>query len=232
MNKPAILSRAQVRRVDQVAVERFAISGLVLMENAGRATADLLEQLGIEGRVLICCGTGNNGGDGFVLARQLDGRGYNVEVIVSGPDSKLRGDAAANFEVIQRSGISCRTLVEQVGRRQFAEAANGADWVVDALLGTGARGEPRAPLDRAIAILNEADTKRLAIDLPSGLDADSGEASGAVFRADHTATFVAEKPGFAREPGCRLTGVVHVLGIGLPSAIWELDEFRRPSDRG
>ncbi|MFV1964302.1 MAG: NAD(P)H-hydrate epimerase, partial [Pirellulaceae bacterium] len=169
------LSRRQARLVDQRAIDEYAMFGVVLMENAGRGCADTLCELGVDGPVVLCCGSGNNAGDGFVIARHLDLRGKAVSVLLWSQPHKLRGDAAHNYEVLRRSGVP---IVDCAGSGEEAFLAPhlaGADWIVDALLGTGAQGEPRAPLDRVIRLLNRQPVRRLAVDLPSGLDCDTGQ---------------------------------------------------------
>ncbi len=209
------LDRDQVREVDRRAIEEYGMSGLVLMENAGRGCTDKLCELGAAGLVVICCGRGNNAGDGFVIARHLDLRGMSVRVVLVCRPGDLRGDAAANYEILSKCHIPIAVL-DTADDERFEEAICGAEWIVDALLGTGARGEPRPPLDHVIRRANEAPAKKMAIDLPSGLDCNTGQAAKHTFRADHTCTFVAAKTGFAAEPAKRSIGQVHVLDIGAP----------------
>src|SRR3954466_9329207 len=104
MDNP-ILSRDQCREIDRVAIEQYDITGLVLMENAGRSCVDVLERLGIDGPVIILCGKGNNAGDGFVIARHLEIRGYTCQVFLLCPPHELRGDAAINYAILQKSGM-------------------------------------------------------------------------------------------------------------------------------
>lgn len=210
------LSREQVRRVDRRAIEDFHLPGIVLMENAGRGCADLLRFLGITGRVVICCGKGNNGGDGFVIARHLDNAGVDVEVLVFAPLDEITGDAGINLAVVQASGIPLQSW-SQTPRpldldRHFADA----DWIVDALLGTGFQGEIREPFRTVIAAVNRASGSVLAVDLPSGLDCDTGFAGEYCVRASHTATLVARKRGFENPASVEFTGIVHVIEIGVP----------------
>lgn len=196
------------------------MSSLVLMENAGRGLCDVLESLGIAGPVAIGCGGGNNGGDGFVLARHLDLRGFAVRVGLWRNPEKLTGDAAANCRILMKSGIPVEVF-EQHDAVRIARFLDGAAWIVDALLGTGARGEPRPPFDRAIDAINAAPAPKLAVDIPSGLDCDTGAAAAHTIRAFHTCTFVALKPGFLSPGAGEYTGAVHVLAIGAPRALIE-----------
>ncbi len=206
------ISREQARLVDRRAVEEFHMPSIVLMENAGRGVADVLCALGIAGPVTICCGAGNNGGDGAVVARHLDLRGYSVRVLLFAERDKLRGDAATNFRILEASGVP----IEQPGAADVDNRLAGSAWVVDALLGTGARGEPRAPLDRVIERIN-------ASQYPSGLDCESGIAASHTIRAAHTCTFVANKIGFLAPGAAAYTGALHVLDIGAPRKL--IDEI-------
>lgn len=215
------LSRAEVREVDRRAIEDFGVPGVVLMENAGAGAARLLESLGVTGPVAIACGKGNNGGDGFVIARHLECAGHTVKLILACRPEEIRGDAAVNLAIAQRSGlvIECLAASDQAA---WERALAGADWIVDALLGTGASGAPTGPIATAIAAINAVRARGvarvLAVDLPSGLDCDTGAAAGACVRADATATFVARKRGFDAAGAAAFTGPVHVIGIGAPRA--------------
>jgi len=217
------LNRQQSQEVDRRAVSEFGMTGLVLMENAGRGLADTLCGLGIDGPVVVCCGRGNNGSDGFVLARHLDLRRRPVRVALWAAPDALQGDAAANFAILARTDVPIEIFG---GQHQHADASlaallDGADWIVDALLGTGSRGAPRPPLDAVIDTLNAHPTHKLAVDLPSGLDCDTGVASRHTIRAQHTCTFVAQKPGFLAPSAAAYTGEVHVLDIGAPRKLVE-----------
>jgi len=219
-----ILNRDQCREVDRRCVEEYGLPSIALMENAGRGTADWLRSLGISGRVLICCGAGNNGGDGLVVARHLDAEGFDVAVMLWVPPEKLKGDAATNYQVLAKSGvgIECPDSPEATS---FRERLAAADWVVDGLLGTGARGEPRPPLDRVIEAINGRAGKTLALDVPSGLDCDTGEAAGKTIRASHTATYLANKPGLSQPSAAEYTGEIRVLTIGAPRRL--IDEVAK-----
>jgi NAD(P)H-hydrate epimerase len=213
------LSREQVRAIDRRAIEEFGVPGVVLMENAGRGAAEVLLSLGARGPVVVCCGKGNNGGDGFVIARHLDNRGVPVRVLLFTRPEALTGDAAINCEIVRRSAISFdvrdgATVDGEALRRELA----AAEWVVDALFGTGLAGPVRAPFDAVIAAINASGAKVLAVDIPSGLDCDSGQPLGATVRADHTVTFVAQKLGFAQPAARECVGQVHVADIGAPRA--------------
>lgn len=212
------LSCAQVRDVDRRALEEYGLPTLVLMENAGRSASHLLDSLQVAGPVAIVCGKGNNGGDGLVMARHLQSRGHDVRVLLASPPSAFQGDAALFLQVVQRAEIPCVDLSEQpadVWRQQLNHAA----WIVDALLGTGLKGPVRGTFAEIIATINRSSAKVLAIDLPSGFDADAGRPEGLCIRATVTGTFVARKIGFDQSGAEFWTGRVHVLDIGLPWAL-------------
>src|SRR5213593_2836501 len=132
------LTRDQVRELDRRAIEEYGMSGLVLMENAGRGCVDMLCELGCKGPVVVVCGKGNNAGDGFVIARHLDLRGVRVKVLLLGPPDELQGDAAANYTIMQRSGLQIVALSRQFSVTVIDSELAGFEWIVDALLGTGA----------------------------------------------------------------------------------------------
>jgi NAD(P)H-hydrate epimerase len=213
------LSRTEVREIDRRAIEEYGMSGLVLMENAGRGCVDVLCEVGCHGPVVTVCGKGNNAGDGFVIARHLDLRGVPVKVVLIGAPEDLRGDAAANFSILSRCGVPIIDLSKRFDPAMFAGELSGAEWIVDALLGTGATGAPRPPMDETIRQMNAAKAKRLAVDLPSGLDCDSGEPAEPTFRADHTCTFVAAKIGFTNPKAVSFLGQLHAVHIGVPRRV-------------
>jgi NAD(P)H-hydrate epimerase len=219
------LTREQSRQLDRRAIDECGIPGMVLMENAGRGTVDVLERLGISGPVVILCGKGNNAGDGFVIARHLEIRGHAAKVLLLFPPSELTGDAATNFAILETTNVPIVELAaERAGSsptpdvlmNQLAQNARGADWLVDAMLGTGARGEPRPPFDAAIDWMNAQPARKLAVDLPSGLDCDTGQPAVHTVRADHTCTFAAMKVGFTKSAAKEFTGTIHVCDVGVP----------------
>src|SRR5262245_38442957 len=161
------LSRDEVRAVDRRAIEEFGLPGVVLMENAGRGTADVLLRLGVRGRIVLCCGKGNNGGDGFVIARHLDNQGVDVAIHLFARPEDLTGDAAINYRVVARSGLPFTahpgpSADEATLRGEFARA----EWIVDALFGSGLVGPVRPPLGAVIRLMNASGKRILAVDIP------------------------------------------------------------------
>ncbi len=209
------LTREQARRIDRLAEQQLGLPSLVLMENAAiNATAaiiDLLDdRLGIgpaDARVAVVCGGGNNGGDGYAIARHLHTWGAAVTLYAAKPIDELKGDAATNAAVCRNMRLP---IVENPDNRPKV------DLVVDALLGTGFHGEVRPPIDRWIRWINERSGPAVvAIDVPSGLDADRGKPADPTIRADLTVTFVDEKAGFASPEAATYLGHVRVAEIGV-----------------
>jgi NAD(P)H-hydrate epimerase len=208
------LTREQVREIDRRAIEDFHIPGIVLMENAARAIVDVALQMlpPVKGpAVHVVCGGGNNGGDGFAVARHLQNRGIDVTAIAIFDPGRLKGDAATNWKIIKAMKIPIEDE-EKI-------AVQPADLIIDALFGTGLQAAPRDAY--AIRVMNESRKPVLAIDLPSGLDCDSGLPFGECVRATRTVTFVAEKAGFANPASKQFTGEITVGCIGCPRELIE-----------
>jgi len=212
------LTREQVRRVDDLAIHRYGISGLVLMENAGRNAAAIIGRAyGPAGRAVIFCGTGNNGGDGCVIARHLHNAGWPVRVVLAGDMSRMTPDASANYRIIEAMGLAPLVAVDATTQQAAASSVTPQEIAVDALLGTGFSGEVRSPLAELIHAINAASKRAVvAVDLPSGLDCDTGMPGRATIRADLTITFVARKRGFDSLEAVPYLGRVEVVDIGAP----------------
>jgi len=220
MEKP-IATRDEIRAFDRYAIEALGLPGIVLMENAGRQIAEAARAM-LAGRkkprVVILAGPGNNGGDGFVVARHLAMAGIRAEVALLAPREKIVGDADTNLRVLEAMGFQIRVLAGKVEamlgelRPMLAEA----DLVVDGMLGTGTRGEIREPYASAIGAVNDARRPVLAIDIPSGLDPDTGKPLGPTIRATKTVTLAAVKVGFRKPGAAEYTGEVVLADIGVP----------------
>jgi NAD(P)H-hydrate epimerase len=196
------------RALDEWAIGERGISRLELMERAGSGLANAVAGMSAGGRIAIVCGKGNNAGDGFVCARVLRERGHDVQVLLLGAPDELRGDAQANWE----------RLPGEAGEPFEALRLEGCSVVVDAILGTGFSGEAREPAAAAIAAINAVRGARIvACDVPSGVDASTGEVHGPAVKADVTVTFHAAKPGLWIAPGKAHAGEVIVVDIGIPA---------------
>lgn len=217
-----VLSVDQIRDVDRVAVERYRMNSLVLMENAALGCVNWIESRFPErDSAVILCGNGNNGGDGLAIARHLRVSGWSCKVVVLGPAEKMSADARANFEIL-RAGGGCELLVwnETLDATQLSacvqEWIDSGSLIVDAMLGTGAAGAPREPMGAWINWANNSSASRVAIDIPTGWDATTGLMSKNNFKAEATLTFVALKPAMAKPAARKLLGEIVVLPIGIP----------------
>lgn len=240
------LSRDEVRELDRWAIDGWHVPGVVLMENAGRGTAELLMRLNPECRpVLIICGPGNNGGDGFVIARHLEIHGWPVRVWLIAPSTerpasvirlgispRLSKDCETNFRIFARAEFDVSFIdptPSAVRDRQLKGLADelheASGWVVDALFGTGLDRPLNSPFDEVVAAVNASGSPVLAVDIPSGLDCDTGRPLGPTVRATDTATFVAWKKGFLQPDAKPWVGRVHVIDIGAPKRL--VDQFRQ-----
>jgi NAD(P)H-hydrate epimerase len=228
-DRPRALAREELRAFDRRASAELGIPPAILMENAGgNAAREALALLAERGgdpaaaRAAILCGGGNNGGDGYVVARHLRIAGAAVEVFSAVPRERLSGDAALFRAIVERMGIPVESIDPGEGDPGEGLAAQAARWgradlLVDALLGTGFRGELRADLARILSAANAlSGPLRVALDLPSGLDCDTGQPAQATFRADLTVTFVARKLGFDAPAAQPYLGRVVVAEIGSP----------------
>lgn len=191
----------------RAAEEAYEGPTLDLMERAGTAVADdLLGRFAVMSRFCVWCGTGANGGDGFVVARRLRQGGKDVEIVLVGSEGKVEGDTAENLRRAKELGI------------RFVETGRSADMLVDALFGTGFTGAPRRDAAAAIEEVNAIDAPVVSVDVPSGVDASTGEVQGVAVRAERTLTFHGRKVGLAVAPGLFHAGEVEVVDIGLEHA--------------
>ena len=222
----------EVRAIDRSAIDGLGVSSNVLMENAARGACDvvlaLCDELEVQlrgSRMLIACGRGNNGGDGLALARHLLIRDVDVRCVLVDTRDMLAEDARTQLSMLE--ALDTRRVVDL-----DAAMTLGGDYVmvIDALLGTGAHGAPRAEYARALEWLDGLSGLRIALDVPTGLDADTGRAHTPVFRADVTVTMAAVKPGLLLNDGNALSGRVHLVHIGIPPSsypparCWLLDD--------
>lgn len=207
--------------MDRIAIEEMGVPGVVLMENAGlRVLEAMSARLGsVAGlQVVVAAGRGNNGGDGFVVARHLANLGAEVTCLLAAPQDQLTGDAKVNADAALRCGLPVREVLRAEDIPSAAEALRGADVIVDALLGTGISGKVRQPIAGVIEAINASRAKVVAVDLPSGTNSDTGEVCGSAVRADWTVTLALPKRGLFLYPGADYAGEVFVGDIGMPHA--------------
>ena len=218
-----IATAEEMRRADRRATDRYGVPSLLLMENAGRGAVDALERvLGPVGsrRIAVVCGKGNNGGDGFVVARHLIGRGARVSTWLVGRAADVQGDARVNLDALQRAGERVAEAPDAAGDafgRLRAELGD-ADLVVDALLGTGVRGSATGAVAAAIEAINAVGRPVVSLDLPSGLPSDGEAPAGPVVRARATVTFGLPKLGLVQPDGVAHAGRVEIADLGIPRA--------------
>ena len=229
------LTAAEMREVDRLTTERFGVASLQLMEAAGQSVAEVfLEQFGhrsagAPGRICVLCGKGNNGGDGFVVARHLREEAEQVEVYLLAKSEELRGDAAKNFTRWQAAGGNVTVIANEAEWEKAWVKIAGAEVLVDALVGTGIRGPVQGLLAQAIEDVNRLSRNAtaarpawiVAVDTPSGLPSDGEPANGPVLRAHLTVTFTAPKIGQLISPDASCCGQLVVRGIGSPEALAE-----------
>ena len=215
-----VTTASEMRELDRWTIEELGIPGVVLMENAGRATAALiLERVQSRpARASIFCGSGNNGGDGYVIARHLTEAGVAVRVFLCAPRARISGDALLNLQILDRLEVEVVEIRDAAELDAHRHSIAVGDVVVDALLGTGLSSEVRGLYRAVIEALDGYEGLRVAVDIPSGLDSDTGQVLGVAFRADMTVTYGFLKHGHLHHPGAGLSGEVHLVDIGIPAA--------------
>jgi hydroxyethylthiazole kinase-like uncharacterized protein yjeF len=225
-----ILNTVQMREADRRTIEEVGIPSVVLMENAGRQVVAAVESFYsdlLERAIAVVCGRGNNGGDGFVVARTLHQRGADVSVFLIGQVSQIRGDARINLEVLGRLGVTVVEVAdEQAWELHFSEVAQ-SDLIVDAIFGTGLSGPLSGMLETVVADLNASGIPIVAIDLPSGMSADTADLPGETIDAAVTVTLAAAKLPLVLPPAEAKAGDVVIADIGIPSGVIDAVEGPR-----
>jgi NAD(P)H-hydrate epimerase len=222
-----VCTAAQMREIDRTAIEDYGVPGVVLMESAGRGVAEVIAALRPprDLRVVVLAGSGNNGGDGYVVARHLIARGARVVTCLCSPREKIGGDALVNLRILERMGAELRSLVTEEELARAETSFTHAQVIVDALLGTGLQSEVRGQFRRVIERANRCSALKVAVDIPSGLHSDTGQILGLAFSADHTVTFGYPKLGLVTHPGAERAGELHLCDIGIPAGIEGTKEF-------
>lgn len=222
MERPfPVLSVEQLRDLDRRAVSEWGIPIRTLMENAGRAVADeslkFLSESGMAQpwKILILCGSGNNGGDGLVAARLLHQKGISVQTLLLKPAERFKNEPLDNFEELRRLQIPWAQIPDGAWKPE-----SGTSLLIDALLGTGFKGPADAKTAGVIEAANASGIPVIAVDVPSGLDADRGTAEGLCIRAKRTVSLAAMKKGFLNAASRQWTGEVTVKDIGFPKEIF------------
>ena len=215
----------EIRNLDREAIEKFKIPDAILMENAGQAVYFVIHnEFGIQGkRFIIFCGIGNNGGDGFVVARKLLSNGGMVTVFLLGDSEKLTGCAKANFDILSTLPIHIERLTSV---EQITSSLINCDAVVDAIFGTGLARDIGGIYKEVIELINESGTTVFSVDIPSGVNGDTGQIMGYAVRADYTITFGLPKLGNVLFPGFDLGGKLYVTHISFPPSLYNVDTIK------
>jgi len=224
MKQKLLATARQMRAIDRAAIEELGIPGVVLMENAGKGTVDIISRrLGdLAGReIVIFAGPGNNGGDGFVIARHLHQLGAVPHVVLAAPVDRVNGDAAVNLAIVEALPIEITMLLAGDDFLKIRPLVQGASLLVDALLGTGLARDVSGHYSGIISLINDSGQEILAVDIPSGLNSDTGQPQGACVRADLTASYGLLKLGQVVYPGADFCGDLHLVDIGIPPHIVE-----------
>jgi len=211
-----------MREVDRRTIEEFGVPGAVLMESAGMRIAEFIfSRFPKESRIVVLTGPGNNGGDGLVAARLLAQVGYSVSLWSTVKSGGYKGDAALNDKFLLKTHFPYQRLSQSADIEQFGHDLNSADLLVDALLGIGTDRDVEGLLAELIAAINSNTVPVLAVDIPSGINADSGNIMGSAIKADWTVTFAAPKAGLMLYPGAGMAGEVVIGAINIPAALYE-----------
>ncbi|MDP6178885.1 MAG: NAD(P)H-hydrate epimerase, partial [Desulfatiglandales bacterium] len=217
-----LVRASEIQEMDRLTIEEMGIPGVVLMENAARgATKIFLDHFAPadHSHVLILCGSGNNGGDGFVMARYLHEAGLKVTVMVLSESNKISGDALINFEVIKHMHLKILEVPRQEEWVQRRQVMKGSDFLIDGILGTGLNSPVRAFYGQVIEGVNSSGKPVMSIDIPAGLNADTGQIMGVAIKADLTVTFGFPKVGQLVFPGAEIVGRLTRVDIGIPDNV-------------
>ena len=217
MGMGLVLTAAQMRAVDRAAIDRLGLPGLVLMENAGRGVVEAIARVQPRlagARVAVVCGAGQNGGDGFVIGRHLANRGADVRLYLVAPRARVAGDARVFLEVAENQGLSIEDHAGDDSVSSWSRRLGGAAVIVDAIFGTGLRDDVRNAPAAAIEAMNGIDCLRVAVDIPSGLDADSGAVRGVAVKAHLTPTMGALKLGLVVRAEAPV-GRIEIVDLGI-----------------
>jgi len=211
----------EMQAIDRVAQEKFKISGLTLMENAGKACAShamAMINLKKEKTISVFCGKGNNGGDGLVISRFLLKRGLDVTTYMLSSEDRLKKNPAVNLRLLKKLKGKVIFVEDKEGLRAI-DVLSGCGLIIDAIFGTGFKGRPEGLAADAIKLINASGVKILSVDVPSGLDATTGECPGECVKASETITFGLPKTGFYKGAGPKFTGKITVKNIGFPQSL-------------
>ena len=225
-----VVTPYEMKRIDKTAIDEFGIPGIVLMENAALGVVrEVVKILGdIPGKTaIILAGKGNNGGDAFAVARHLFNMGAKVSVHVLAKLADIKGDAKTNLEILLKMGMEVNEVLENRPIEGIKEVLKFSDIVVDGLLGTGLKGEVKGVMAGVIEAVNESGVPVVAVDIPSGVNGETGAVSATCIKAKSTVTFAFPKIGQLVHPGCEYVGKLEVVDIGIPPTAVKEDEIKK-----
>lgn len=221
--KMKAISIAKIQEFDRLAIEEYGIPSIVLMENAGLRTADFIkEHFHNSSRrkdIIIVSGCGKNGGDGFVAARHLLNCGFSVTVFILGKRGNIAGDSLTNLRILERMRSQICFTKTELPNVSFKQKINNCALIVDAIFGTGLKREISDPIKSYINYLNSSKKPIVALDIPSGLNGDTGKVCGIAVKAKYTVTFAFAKKGFFLNQGPKYAGRIYVADISIPKEV-------------
>ena len=219
-----IATAREMQQIDSLTIEKYGIAGTVLMERAGLSVVGKINEISTHKKVLVLCGGGNNGGDGFVIARELHNQGREVEVYFCAETVGLKGDAKVNFEAAKKFDVKIYSVKKFLSH--IPSCDTGQCIIVDALLGTGLSKAVREPLSDVIEKVNKMSCPVVSVDIPSGICSDTGRVMGSAIKAGYTVTFGLPKRGLLLHPGAADTGKLSIKDIGFPRRLLDSKKIR------
>ncbi|MCD6562716.1 MAG: NAD(P)H-hydrate dehydratase [Thermoproteales archaeon] len=222
-----ICSVEDIKKLDRIAIEEYGISSSILMENAGNAVVSLILEKDFHRKrnVVVISGTGNNGGDGFVVARKLYSYGYNVKVFVIGDVNRIKGSALENYKILEKIGIPLYNVNGFKNLEPLKEAIYSSDIIIDAIFGTGLSRDIKGIYRNVIDFINNSGKIVVSIDIPSGINGNNGKVMGVAVKADYTVTFGLPKLGNILYPGYQYCGSLYVSHISYPPQLYDFKEI-------
>lgn len=221
-----VATSEQMREIDRYAIEVLGIPGIVLMENAALSVVNQITALGSFKSAVVFAGSGNNGGDGFAIARHLFNKGYDIKVFVLSNMSAIKGDARTNLDILFKMGVYVMEVSQKENLKFAEKSVKDCDVIIDAIFGTGFKGEVRGIARDIIDIINSTKKYVVSVDVPSGVEADTGRIYGPCVKADLTITFQLPKIGLVIHPGADMTGELIIKDIGIPQQAINSQDIR------
>ena len=226
-----LLTASEMKAIEKEAIESYGIPSIVLMEHAGKSLAEkcfkILDENCRFKKVVVFSGKGNNGGDGFVCARHLINKGIEVKVILMSDSQELKGNAKINFDILQKMNVEIFSALSEDSLHMIKLHLTDADIIIDAIYGTGFKGKAAGIVGKTIEMLSDCDGRIISVDLPSGIEADTGRINGPCVKADYTLTFGLPKIGLYLEPGSSNSGQIEIVDISLPRELLDSENLKK-----